>query len=228
MGAALRATHGPPAAGGVRGDMPPPDSGAGPTGADARPGGIDSPTGSGAPESELVPRFWDRLRVFATRRLNDAAAAEDVAQETLRRVGEALRAGRVEQPAALPGFVFQTARHVCLQLQRSAGREARALRRASGGDHPEVGPVAGADALSALITEERSVAVRRALHTLDADDGELLRLAYFDQLSAEQIAAKLGSTAGAIRVRKHRALRRLADRLTITAARNVITTSGTP
>jgi RNA polymerase sigma-70 factor (ECF subfamily) len=227
MSAALRATHGPPAAGGVRGHMAPPDSGAGPTGEGARPGGIDSPTGSTTPESELVPRFWDRLRAFAARRLNDPAAAEDVAQETLRRVGDALRAGRVEQPAALPGFVFQTARHVCLQLQRSAGREARALLRASAGDHPEVGPVAGTDALSALITEERTLAVRRALHTLDADDGELLRLAYFDQLSAEQIAAKVGSTPGAIRVRKHRALRRLADRLTFTAACNIVTVPGT-
>lgn len=83
------------------------------------------------------------------------------------------------------------------------------------------------DALSALITEERKSAVRRALNALDADDGELLRLAYFDQLSAEEIASKLGSTPGAIRVRKHRALRRLADRLVPTPPSNTITISGT-
>jgi len=203
------------------------DSGAEPTDADAPRVGIDSSTASGIPESELVPRFWGRLRVFAARQLNDATAAEDVAQETLRRVGEALRAGRVQQPAALPGFVFQTARHVCLQLQRSAARETRALTRAASGDEPEVGPAPAADALSALITEERKLAVRRALYALDSSDGELLRLMYFDQMSAEQIAAKLGSTPGAIRVRKHRALRRLADRLAPTPTSNIIATSGT-
>ena len=203
------------------------DSGAEPTGASAGPVGIDGSTGALIPESELVPRFWDRLRLFAARRLNDVTTAEDVAQETLRRVAEAIRAGRIQQPAALPGFVFQTARHVCLQLQRSATREARALGRASSGDAPEVGPAPVVDALSALITEERKLAVRQALHSLDADDGELLRLAYYDQLSAEEIAAKLGSTSGAIRVRKHRALRKLADRLTPNLASNVIATSGT-
>jgi RNA polymerase sigma-70 factor, ECF subfamily len=178
-------------------------------------------------ENELVPRFWARLRVFAARRLGDTAAAEDVAQETLRRVTEAMRTGKLEHAAALPAFVFQTARHVCLQLQRSAGREARALARAAGGEEAEIGPVAAVDALSALISHERRLAVRRGLDALPPDDGELLRLAFFEHLSAEEIALRLGTTPGAIRVRKHRALRRLADCLA-DPRRNAAVPSGTP
>src|SRR5262249_15834643 len=56
------------------------------------------PQGLGPDElaSELTAQFWDRLRFFAMRRLRDAALAEDVAQETLRRTLEALRGGRIE------------------------------------------------------------------------------------------------------------------------------------
>jgi RNA polymerase sigma factor (sigma-70 family) len=168
---------------------------------------------AGVAEGDLASRFWGRLRLFALRRLGEISAAEDVAQETLRRVGEAVREGRIHQPAALDAFVFQTARHICLQLHRSAGREARALSRASIGEAPEVVPRAPADALTALIAEEQRVAVRHALTCLAPNDTELLRLAYYDLMNAEQIAERLGTTVIAVRVRKHRALRRLADLL---------------
>lgn len=181
---------------------------------------------AGVTEGDLAFRFWGRLRLFALRRLGEMSAAEDVAQETLRRVGEAVREGRIQQPEALSGFVFQTARHICLQLHRRAGREARALSRAAIGEAPEVVPCAPADALTALIAEEQRVAMRQALVRLDPGDTDLLRLAYYEQMGAEQIAVRLGTTAGAVRVRKHRALRRLAELLG-TGVSNTGASSGT-
>jgi RNA polymerase sigma-70 factor, ECF subfamily len=207
--------------------MAPAQSGANSAGGFLGPERSDTGTlGDNGPEAALAPRFWARLRVFAMRRVGDVATAEDVAQDTLKRVAEAIRAGRIEQPAALAAFVFQTARHICLQLQRSAEREARALSRAAIGEQPEVVPRAPPDALSALITDERRAAVRSALGRLDPDDAELLRLSYYDLLSADEVAARLGTTAGAIRVRKHRALRRLADQLGSSVS-NVGASSGT-
>jgi RNA polymerase sigma-70 factor (ECF subfamily) len=160
-------------------------------------------------EDDLASRFWDRVRLFALRRVRDAAAAEDIAQEVIRRVTDALRAGRIEQPAALPGYVFRTALYVCLHHGRSVGREARALDRFAGGS----GPQSADDALTGLITAERRATVRLALERLAADDRELLRLVYFEQLEAPDIARRLGVTPEALRVRKHRALRRLAEAL---------------
>jgi len=69
--------------------------------------------------AELSLRFRDRLRFFAARRLRDKNLAEDVAQETLRRALEALRAGRVENLAALPSFLFETARHRITMIEKS-------------------------------------------------------------------------------------------------------------
>ena len=166
-------------------------------------------------ETELASRYWDRIRLFATRRVGDAALAEDIAQETLRRVIDALRAGRIQDTEAMAGFVFQTAKHVCQHAHRSAGREARAMRKLpdpseSQGGHP--------DALARLVSEERRARVRAALETLSPDDRDLLRAVYFEQIDATDLAARLGLTAGALRVRKHRAVQRLAAALGASAS----------
>lgn len=157
-------------------------------------------------EAVLVARFRERLRLFALRRLHDSAAAEDVAQETLRRVLEACRAGRVENLAALPAFVFQTAQHICLQHFRSSGREGRALLKLSGEDPPQHQP----HPLTSLIGSERRAAVRAAMAQLDAQDRELLRQVYYEETDNAVLAQRLGVTPGALRVRKHRVLGRLA------------------
>jgi RNA polymerase sigma factor (sigma-70 family) len=176
--------------------------------ADENPPG---PHGSAMPtEPELAARFWDRIRLFAARRVQDAAMAEDIAQETLRRVIDALRAGRVQNAEAIAGFVFQTAKHVCMHVHRSAGRESRAMRRLQDpSDSGDVRP----DVVARLVSEERSALVRTALQTLSPDDRELLRALYFDQIDSGELAGKLGLSLGALRVRKHRALQRLAEAL---------------
>ncbi len=160
-------------------------------------------------EQNLAERFWERLRVFGTRRLGDSALGEDLAQEVLRRVTEALRSGRVLNPDALAGFVFQTATHVCLHHYRSRGREERALTRMTGMDPGNPGP----GPLDALVSEEARTVVHRALGELNPGDRELLRRIYFDEEPSSETANRLKLTAGALRVRKHRALERLAGLL---------------
>jgi RNA polymerase sigma-70 factor (ECF subfamily) len=157
--------------------------------------------------AELTDRFWERLRLFAARRTRDVALAEDVAQETIQRTLEALRAGRVRSRKALPAFLFQTARHICLHRSRSAGREARALE-AFAEDGSEPSP--GRDVLTALITSETVLQVRSALRSLPPQEENLLRACFGEAEDTEAIARRLRTTPGALRVRKHRALRRLA------------------
>lgn len=168
-----------------------------------------SPPPAYPPESELNARFRERIRVFAARRLGEAAA-EDVAQETLRRVIEALRAARLRDPAALPAFVFQTARHVCQHRLRGAGREARALERLGHGAAEDTEAATSPDALLALVRSEEIGRVRAALDRLAESDRLLLRLLFYDGLDAGEAARRFGLSGSALRVRKHRALRRLA------------------
>lgn len=158
-----------------------------------------------SPESSLEVRFRRRVLAIALWRLGDRSAAEDVAQETLKRVLEALRERRIENLEALPAFVYQTARHVLLQRQRKTSREEKALRRfgwnqAASESEP---------ALGALIDAERRQRVQEAMTRLGDGDRHLLRLLYYEELDPRSVAERLGLTNGALRVRRHRALKRL-------------------
>jgi len=158
---------------------------------------------------DLSDRFWKRLCIFAARRLRDRHAAEDVAQETLRRSLEALREHRVENLEALPAFVFQTARNICMHYGRSSRREEGALVRFRGGMQAQSGDES--DPLVALVDEVRRSQVRAALEQMPEDDRDLLHVLYVDGLKTADIARRLGVDPGTLRVRKHRALKRLSE-----------------
>jgi RNA polymerase sigma-70 factor (ECF subfamily) len=163
--------------------------------------------------------------MFAARRLNDPTAAQDVAQETLRRVVEASRANRIENIAALPAFVFQTARNICMHWVRSTSREQRALSRFQSESSASTSETS--DALNSLITEERRARVRLAIDGLSDDDRSLLSLLYYEGLDIEATARRLNVTPAALRVRKHRALKRLAELLGESVAGNNSDATGT-
>jgi RNA polymerase sigma-70 factor (ECF subfamily) len=76
-----------------------------------------------------------------------------------------------------------------------------------------------ADPLTALIDGERRALVDAALRNLSEGDREILRLSYSEGLDAPTIGARLGLTAGAVRVRRHRAVARLTEILPVTPRR---------
>jgi len=177
---------------------------------DAR--GRDVPELDWQTEAKLHENYFRRIRLLALSHSGARATADDIAQETLRRVIEALRAGRLREPEALPGFVLQVARNVCLRWMRSARREASALSRAYAENERDSGATQPSP-LDDLVTEERRARVRRALERLGDEDRGLLGQAFDDDVKTSELAGRLGLTTSAIRVRKHRALRRLAELL---------------
>jgi RNA polymerase sigma-70 factor (ECF subfamily) len=158
----------------------------------------------------LWSRFHARLLILGMRRLGNRADAEDMAQDALQRVTKALDDNRLREPGALPGFVYQTALHVCQQSLRKRYRERHALERYARSSIEDGGAPAP---LTDVIDEERRRVVRLALQSLTADDRELLEQLYSRDAELEELAARLGISAGALRVRKHRALKRLSAAL---------------
>ena len=171
-------------------------------------------TGSAENDAVALERLRDRIRLFAARRLRSWTEAEDVAQEALRRALESIQTGKMINPAALPAFLFQTATHICQHRALSAGREAKALQRLAS-DGPLLAAIP-ADPLNSMISEERRAAVRNALDRLDPADRDVLSLSYIETLDAADIGRRLGLTPGNVRVRRHRALRRLSELLDVT------------
>jgi len=173
------------------------------------PADAPEPLADADAEGARLESYRVRLQVFAGRRVHDWTAAEDIAQETLKRGLEALRAGRIRNPDALGGYLFQTALRLCMHRGRSAGRERKALQR--------LGPAEPATddhgTLGHLISAEERASLHDALGALSPDDRSLLELTYRDELDSSEIGRRLGLTAGNVCVRRHRAIRKLAQLL---------------
>ena len=152
---------------------------------------------------------------FTARRLRNWSEAEDAAQETIRRAIEAMQKGRIQKPESLPAFLFQTAVHVCQHRGRAAGREGRALRRFGAAPAED----ASSDPLSSLIlrsvelpSEWRSSGWIRTTARFRAD--------VLGRPPSAEIAKRLSLTEGNVRVRRHRALKRLGELLGVTSRRD--------
>lgn len=149
-------------------------------------------------ESELYSRFGPRVWYLALRELRSRDRAEDVRSETILRVLVALREGRLRSADALPAFVLQTARNVMQEAWR-ASRRTVALED-SGLSEP------AADTIFEDGLQRRALA--QALDGLSERDQAVLRLYYYEELSREEIAERLGLMVARVRLVRSRALQR--------------------
>ncbi len=149
-------------------------------------------SGDPAAEAELVQRFSRALSFLLRRLTRDEAAAEDLFQETFRRVIEKVRDGELREPEKLPGFVSSMGRNLFLASVRRSGR-----RRQWQGDleAPETFPDPAPGQLSKLLAGERAAAVRQVLAELRNDrDREILSRYYIADENKEDICRDLELT----------------------------------
>jgi RNA polymerase sigma-70 factor, ECF subfamily len=136
----------------------------------------------------------------------DAASAEDIAQETFLRIWR--HAHRYDRNLSAPTtWIFAIARNAALDWLHRRNRR----REVDGALAP---PDAVADDPApdeALIAAERRQRLGKALQRLAPGDRALLAASYFDELSLADIAEIEGCSAGAAKLRLHRARARLRE-----------------
>jgi len=137
---------------------------------------------------------------FAYALSGNRAIAEDVTSETFVRVWTARE--RVDL-RTVTGYLFTIARHLYLEAQRRDRRQS-----VMEVEPADVAP--GPHALAAGRVELR--AVMADLQKLPEPDRAALLMRAEDQMSYEEIAAAIGVSSGAARVKVHRARRHLAER----------------
>ena len=153
-----------------------------------------------AAEAELCRRFAPRIRLYGLKHLRDEERARDLVQAVLVVLIEAVRAGRVDEPDLLDRFVLGTCRNLAARARHADSRtEALDL------DPPDQASVMPAtDALDIA-------AMARCFEQLELRARMVLQLAFFRDKSADEIAAVLETTAGNVRVIRHRAVVQLRD-----------------
>lgn len=150
--------------------------------------------------SEFYKAHYPVVLRFARRR-----AGEDMARHVAEETMLAAWKSWDRLPAKPLPWLYGTARNQLANARRAAARRARTEQEA--GLEPAGGPVTAEESLT------QAAPVRQALSQLGPADQELLRLAYWEGLPARDIADVVGSNAGAVAVRLHRARKRLAIHL---------------
>lgn len=109
--------------------------------------------------------------------------------------------------ASLGTYLCSAARNQCLR------HASRAWRESPTRDSPDLSPSRGPGPLEAMLEDERARVVRGALAVLAPLHREVLILAEYEELDMATIAEIVGAEVGAVRVRLHRARKKLRSAL---------------
>jgi len=151
-----------------------------------------------AAEAELRRRFAPRVRLYGLKHLRDEDRARDLVQVVLVAMIEAMRAGRVEDPERFDRFVLGMARNLAARTRHAAARAVPT-------------DVAALD-LEAVLPRHDALDFEALLHCLqqlEVRARTVLHLSFYRDQSAEEIAAVLETSAGNVRVVRHRAVAQL-------------------
>lgn len=158
--------------------------------------------GDRAAEARLCLRLSPAIRAFARRRLRSQDAAREFQQEVLLIFVEALRNGRVEEPARVAGFVLGICRN--LALDRARERERRGKLWELYGDS-----VSACDVVQPTEVTVEIMRLEDCLTELSQRARDAVWLSYGELLSHSEVSSRLGISEGNARVLRHRALHAL-------------------
>ena len=150
-------------------------------------------------EAELCRRMGPRIRLYGLRHLRSPSAADDLVQQVLLKVLEALRAGRLRASDKLAHFVLGTCRMTVLDLRRSSHRQEELLAMFGADLIPDPPPSPQLD--------DRQLA--RCVQTLSERERSVVVMTFYDEQTAAETAGFLGISEANVRVIRHRALHQL-------------------
>jgi len=166
---------------------------------------------AGGGDESAFMALYERHRLpvfrFAYRMLNSSALAEEVTHDCF--LGLIREPGRFDPArAALRTYLFAAARNLSAKHFRRYSCEESYEESAAGlpGDCDD-GP------LQRVLREEAADAVRRAVAALPPAQREVVVLFEYEGLSLAEVAEVVGSDAGAVKSRLHRARQRLRREL---------------
>ncbi len=153
---------------------------------------------------ELVHRHQRYVFTIALRVLNDDADAQEVTQDVFMKAFKSLPS--FQRTAKFTTWLYRIATNQAISKRRRKRPVTTQVEdyHASSGEH---------DSLQAMAGEERQVYIKQALAQLTAEDASLITLYYLEEMTLAEISEILKQDASNLKVRLHRARKRLANKL---------------
>jgi len=175
-------------------------------------------SGTASAYEALVRRWAARVVGVCHARVGRAAAAEDLAQETLLRGLRALPT--LAEPEKFGPWLCGIASRTCLDWLKRAERSEVSLAAASGGSDDGAARFAAAGGDAAIDAERADDIDRlmREVERLPEPQREALMLYYYEDCTYQDLAKRLGVSAATINARLTQARMTLRQRLGATSA----------
>lgn len=158
--------------------------------------------GSDEALASLYNLYFERIYRFIFYRVSHKETAEDLTEEVFVKLFKNLR--KLEQPAAFEGWVFQIARNRVIDYYRSK-RQIVPLEEIENTLEYETNIVD----LVNLKTEQTLFI--KLLKELTAEQQQVIKLKFLEDIDNDAIATIMEKTEGAIRVIQHRAITKLKE-----------------
>lgn len=143
-------------------------------------------------EDALVRQYSRGVQFAISQSVADGSAVEDLYQECFRMVLEKVRAGEVNEPDRLSGFICSLARNIVIEYFRKTSR--RETYHVPAGER--VFPSPEPSQLDRLLREEKGSLARQVLDALPSDrDRSVLYRFYIAEDDRDEICADLGIEA---------------------------------
>jgi RNA polymerase sigma-70 factor, ECF subfamily len=158
----------------------------------------------------LFADHYDRIRRYILSMVRDPAEADDLTQDAFLRAYS--RYSSLRDAGALTTWLYRIATHVCLDRLRQRTRR----RPMESGEDPNAVDLAdpGVPSLQqAVEQEEMSSCVQRYIEQLPDSYRSVILLHDLHELTGPEIAGVLGESLATVKIRLHRARRRLQSSL---------------
>jgi RNA polymerase sigma factor (sigma-70 family) len=153
--------------------------------------------------SRLVDRYRDMVYTLCLRMLVNEMDADEAAQDVFLKAFRGI--GNFQEKARFSTWLYRIAYNHCISVIRRKVKMIDLVDEApeQSGDETEL------NGLDTLSRKDRTLYVQKALEALPETDAVVITLFYYEELSLEEIAGITGLSGGNIRIRLHRARKKM-------------------
>ncbi len=153
--------------------------------------------------SWIVDKYKDLVYTLCIKMLSSAEDAEEAAQDVFVKVYKSINSFRGNSKFST--WIYRITYNQCISMIRKKVKMIDLVDELSDGKIDDE----TLDALELLKQEERSFFIKQAMEALPETDAFVLTLFYFEELSLEEICEVTGQTNNNIRIRLHRARKKM-------------------